>query len=186
MRFNERTLYLVTNQYESLNEKIDLIENNIKRGISIIQYNPSDKSMRDMLHEANMIKEICRKHRILFLVRDRLDLAMAVNADGVHLSIDDIRADIARSLIGDNKIIGLSVNSLEALNEAENFKVDYILVQREEFFDIDEIKKGYKGNIYYKKELIQEINADNEITGILVHIKDISLEGIDSDIKKYI
>ncbi|MGL4742487.1 MAG: thiamine phosphate synthase [Sarcina sp.] len=186
MRFDERTLYLIADQYESLNEKIDLIENNIKRGISIVQYNPDNKLMREMLYEANMIKEICRKHRILFLVRDRIDLAMAVNADGVHLCLKDIRADIARSLIGDNKIIGLSVNSSEALNEADEFKVDYILIQNEEFSDIDEIKVPYNGNIYYKKDLIKKENLSDEITGILIHIKDINLEDIDGAIKNFI
>ncbi|MGL5575872.1 MAG: thiamine phosphate synthase [Sarcina sp.] len=160
MRFSERNLYLVTDEKMQLENLLEGLENAIKSGVSIVQYKAKDKSTREMIYEANMIKEVCRKHRTIFLVNDRVDVAIAVNADGVHLEEDDMRSDIARSLIGDNKIIGLSVNNAKLAQEANEYKVDYIVIGKNINYDkvqnisdfseetIELLRSNYKGNIY--------------------------------------
>jgi thiamine-phosphate diphosphorylase len=160
LRFSERKLYLVTDENMKLEELLKGLDEAIKSGVSVVQYRAKSKSVREMVYEANMIKEICRKHRVIFLVNDRIDIAIAVNADGVHLGKSDMRADIARSLIGENKIIGLTVDNKKMLSEIKEYKLDYITVGKGlEGIENDKIdviteenmiflRDIYKGNIY--------------------------------------
>jgi thiamine-phosphate pyrophosphorylase len=78
-----------------------------------------------MIYEASEIKRIC-KNNAKFLVNDRVDIALAVDADGVHLGQNDMPIEIARKLMGDDKIIGLTVHNVDEAIEAENKGADYI------------------------------------------------------------
>ncbi|MGL4654341.1 MAG: thiamine phosphate synthase [Sarcina sp.] len=182
MRFSERKLYLVTDEEIELESLLEKLENAIKSGVSVVQYRAKNKSTREMIYEANMIKEICRKYRTVFLINDRIDVAIAVNADGVHLGENDMRVDIARSLIGNNKIIGLSVNNNKLAKEADEYKPDYIVIGKnmksEEIQDVSEfaeeniriLRKKYKGNIYGTygiKTQIDKYSNENLIDGII-------------------
>lgn len=106
---------------------IECVEAMIKGGIKIIQYREKNKSMGKKLEEARAIREICRKNNVLFIVNDNIDIALLVDADGVHVGQDDLPPNEVRKLIGDNKIIGLSTHSPEQGKKAfENPDVDYI------------------------------------------------------------
>ncbi len=106
---------------------IECVEAMIKGGIKIIQYREKNKSMGKKLEEARAIREICRKNNVVFIVNDNIDLALLVDADGVHVGQDDLPPSEVRKLIGDNKIIGLSTHSPEQGKKAfENPDVDYI------------------------------------------------------------
>lgn len=106
---------------------IECVEAMIKGGIKIIQYREKNKSMGKKLEEARAIREICKKNNVLFIVNDNIDLALLVDADGVHVGQDDLPPSEVRKLIGDNKIIGLSTHSPEQGKKAfENPDVDYI------------------------------------------------------------
>lgn len=106
---------------------IECVEAMIKGGIKIIQYREKNKSMGKKLEEARVIREICRKNNVVFIVNDNIDLALLVDADGVHVGQDDLPPSEVRKLIGDNKIIGLSTHSPEQGKKAfENPDVDYI------------------------------------------------------------
>lgn len=106
---------------------IECVEAMIKGGIKIIQYREKNKSMGKKLEEARAIREICKKNNVVFIVNDNIDLALLVDADGVHVGQDDLPPSEVRKLIGDNKIIGLSTHSPEQGKKAfENLDVDYI------------------------------------------------------------
>lgn len=106
---------------------IECVEAMIKGGIKIIQYREKNKSMGKKLEEARVIREICKKNNVVFIVNDNIDLALLVDADGVHVGQDDLPPSEVRKLIGDNKIIGLSTHSPEQGKKAfENPDVDYI------------------------------------------------------------
>lgn len=106
---------------------IECVEAMIKGGIKIIQYREKNKSMGKKLEEARAIREICKKNNVVFIVNDNIDLALLVDADGVHVGQDDLPPSEVRKLIGDNKIIGLSTHSPEQGKKAfENPDVDYI------------------------------------------------------------
>lgn len=103
------------------------VEEMIKGGIKIIQYRDKLKSIGKKVEEARAIRELCRKNGVLFIVNDNVDIAMLVDADGVHVGQDDMKPADVRRLIGDEKIVGLSTHSEEQGLAAYNDKnVDYI------------------------------------------------------------
>ena len=99
----------------------------IPKGIKIVQYRAKTKDTREKVKEAREIRELCRKNGVIFIVNDNVDIALLVDADGVHIGQEDMHPDDVRKLIGDNKIIGLSTHSEKQGMEAyKNPNVDYI------------------------------------------------------------
>jgi thiamine-phosphate pyrophosphorylase len=86
----------------------------LEAGVEVVQYREKFKSTREMVREALELRKICRD--VIFLVNDRVDIALAAGADGVHLGCEDMPYAAARKLLGSKKIIGLTVHRLcEAL-----------------------------------------------------------------------
>ena len=99
----------------------------IEGGIKIIQYRDKTKSIKEKVKEAREIRELCKRNEVVFIVNDHVDIAILVDADGVHIGQDDMDPSDVRKLIGDNKIIGLSTHSEEQGMKAYlNPDVDYI------------------------------------------------------------
>lgn len=92
----------------------------------MIQLRDKAKDLRYLYEEALAIQRLCRQHGAFFIVNDRLDLALAVDADGVHLGQDDLPAHFARSLLRPGMILGISTHSVEEAKEAEAAGADYI------------------------------------------------------------
>lgn len=92
--------------------------------VKVVQYRNKDASTKELCQEALAIRAICR--RTCFLINDRVDIALAVGADGVHLGQEDLPYSIARKLLGNKKIIGLTVHSLQEALEAQKMGVDYL------------------------------------------------------------
>lgn len=95
-------------------------------GAPMVQLRDKAKDLRYLYEEAAAIQRLCRQHGALFIVNDRLDLALAVEADGVHLGQDDLRACRARPLLRPGMILGISTHSLEEARRAEAAGADYI------------------------------------------------------------
>lgn len=117
--------YLVTDSSLSKKGIFSDVENAIKAGCRIVQYREKNKDTKTMINEARQIKKICN-NKALFLINDRLDVALAVNADGIHIGQNDIPYKSARELLGENKIIGFTVHNADEAIEAEKLGVDYI------------------------------------------------------------
>ena len=119
-------LYFITDSRLTKKTVIDDVKSAIKGGINIIQYREKGASKEQMLAEAKEIKKLCQKGNVIFLVNDRMDIALAVDADGVHLGQDDTSYETARNILGKNKIIGLTAHNVDESVEAEKLGVDYI------------------------------------------------------------
>ena len=107
-------LYLVTDK--SLLGGRDLcqsIEEAIIGGATIIQLREKDISTLDFYREALRVKEITDKHNVPLIINDRLDIALAIDADGLHIGQKDIPLGIARKLLGPDKLIGVSASTVE-------------------------------------------------------------------------
>lgn len=106
---------------------IECVKAMIDGGIKIIQYRDKNKSLKEKVKEAREIRELCKKNDVIFIMNDHVDIAMLVDADGVHIGQDDMDPADVRRLIGENKIIGLSTHS-EAQGKAafNNPDIDYI------------------------------------------------------------
>jgi len=121
------SLYLVTDRTVVGNRSLIVaVEEALKGGVTVVQYREKHASTRVMLEEALALSRLCRSYNVPFLVNDRIDIALAVDADGVHLGQDDMPPAIARRILGSEKIIGLTVHNEEELVEAESQKVDYL------------------------------------------------------------
>jgi thiamine-phosphate pyrophosphorylase len=98
----------------------------IRGGVSIVQYREKNASTRRMVEEAKELCRLCRAAGIPFIVNDRIDVALAVDADGVHVGQDDMPAALARRLVGKRKILGVSAGSIEEARGAVVDGADYI------------------------------------------------------------
>ncbi|MDP2218286.1 MAG: thiamine phosphate synthase [Methanolobus sp.] len=135
-------LYLVTDSGLSKKGTLSDVRNAVEAGCRIVQYREKDRSTKEMVKEAFLIKEIC-EGKAIFLVNDRIDVAMAVDADGVHIGQDDMPIAIARQLLGNDKIIGLTVHNLREALEAEQDGADYVGLSP--IFDTSTKKDAGKG-----------------------------------------
>ncbi|MGV8089365.1 MAG: thiamine phosphate synthase [Methanothrix sp.] len=92
--------------------------------VEVVQYRNKNGETREMYEEALHLREICRD--LTFLINDRIDIALAVGADGVHLGQTDMPCKIAREMLGQEKIIGVTVHNLKEAVEAERLGADYL------------------------------------------------------------
>ena len=121
------TCYLVTDHKDKTNEEIlNIIEEALKGGTSIVQIREKTASTKDFYELALKVKEITHKYDVPLLINDRLDIAIAIDADGVHIGQDDMPAQKAREILGEEKIIGVSASTIEEAKKAEADGADYI------------------------------------------------------------
>ena len=116
-------LYAITDQQSDVLEKIEAI---LIGGVKIIQYRFKTGTDKDHLKEAIRIKKLCKKYNSLFIVNDRVDIALASNADGIHLGQDDLDLKTARKILGNSKIIGISANNEIDIANSIKDGCDYI------------------------------------------------------------
>lgn len=102
------------------------VEQAILGGCTIVQLREKDCSTLDFYNTAVKIKEVTSHYNVPLIINDRIDIALAVDADGVHVGQSDIPAKIARKLIGSDKILGVSAANLEEAIKAQKDGADYI------------------------------------------------------------
>lgn len=117
--------YLVTDSRLSRRGVLSDVERALEAGCTVIQYREKEKCIRDMVAEAARIRELCRG-QALFLVNDRIDVALATDADGVHIGQDDMPFESARRILGPERIIGLTVHDEREAEEAARLGADYV------------------------------------------------------------
>ena len=121
------SVYLVTDHRNKTDEEfLKIIEEAIKGGTSILQLREKTASTKDFYQLALKVKEITSKYDVPLLINDRIDIAIAVDSEGVHIGQDDMPADIARKIIGEDKILGVSASTVEEAKKAEIDGADYI------------------------------------------------------------
>lgn len=127
MKEFDLSLYLVTDRSLSLGRPLDyIVDEAIKGGVTMVQLREKACSSKEFYELAIRLKSCLRHHNIPLIINDRLDIALACDADGLHIGQDDIPYPIARQILGTNKIIGLSVENVQDAIEANKFDVDYI------------------------------------------------------------
>jgi thiamine-phosphate pyrophosphorylase len=95
-------------------------------GATLFQYRNKTASMKDAYGEALALRQAAAKAGVLFIVNDRCDLALAVDADGVHLGQGDLSLDLARKVMGPEKLIGISTHNPDQVREATAGQPDYL------------------------------------------------------------
>lgn len=104
----------------------DVLEPVLKSGVTMVQLREKELSDEAFLREAAVITALCRSYRVSCIINDRVDIALAVGADGVHVGQSDIRGRDIRALIGPERILGITAKTLEQAKAAEIAGADYI------------------------------------------------------------
>ena len=121
------SLYLVTDKKNKTDEKfLEIIEEAIKGGTTVVQIREKEGETLDFYNLALKVKEITSKYNVPLIVNDRIDVALAIKSEGVHIGQTDMPADVARSLIGDEMILGVSASTVKEARKAEKDGADYI------------------------------------------------------------
>lgn len=120
-------LYLVTDsQLISTHTLAEAVTQAILGGVTMIQLREKTANSADFYAQALVIKAICQNYHIPLIINDRIDIALAVDADGVHIGQTDLPANIARQLIGHDKILGVSAKTVTQAIQAEKDGADYL------------------------------------------------------------
>ena len=117
------SIYLITTNRRDLEQ---VVLQTLKAGVKIVQYREKLLNDNEKILQAKCLASLCKKYKSLFIVNDRIDIALAVDADGIHLGQEDIPTKIARQILGSEKIIGRSTHCIEDIKNAEEEGCDYI------------------------------------------------------------
>ncbi|NTV01195.1 MAG: thiamine phosphate synthase [Chlorobiaceae bacterium] len=123
MKLPRRFLCVITDEHRC---PVELARMALDGGAAMLQLRRKQASGSELFAWAIRIQELCRQHDAIFVVNDRLDIAMAMHADGVHLGQDDIPAATARAMLGPDAIVGVSVSNVEEAGKALADGADYL------------------------------------------------------------
>jgi len=124
--FENKVLYVITDENLLKNSLEKAVLDALEGGADVVQYRAKKKDAKEIVEEAVILKKLCKRFGVPLIVNDRIDVALSVDADGVHVGQEDIPPLYARRLIGNGKILGLSTKTLEQVEEANKLPVDYI------------------------------------------------------------
>ena len=113
------SLYLVTDRSLSLERPLEtVVEEAVRGGVTMVQLREKDASTLDFYNLAMRLKSILRPYNVPLIINDRLDIALACDAEGLHIGQSDMPYAVARRLLGKDRIIGLSVESIQDATDA--------------------------------------------------------------------
>lgn len=120
-------LYLVTDSTGLSEEQfLNKVEEALKGGVTFLQIREKEKSTREYIELADKVHRISLKYQVPLMVDDRVDVALAIDAEGVHLGQSDMQIDIARKILGKEKIIGATTKTVEQAKKAYEQGADYL------------------------------------------------------------
>lgn len=126
-RMIDYSLYLVTDKkLAGENPLTDIVASAIAGGVTIVQYREKNASTGEMITESSSLHVVTKKAGVPLIINDRVDICLAIDAEGVHVGQSDMPVSLVRKLIGSEKIIGVSVKTVEEAMQAMQEGVDYI------------------------------------------------------------
>lgn len=121
-----RLCVIVDTDFLSRQGIVDTARRAIRGGADMLQLRSKGSCVKDMIRKARILKRLAKRYGVPFIVNDRLDVAISVDADGLHIGQGDVGLPLARAMMGPDKIIGLSVNSLRQAKLAKKRGADYL------------------------------------------------------------
>lgn len=182
MKQIDTTMYFITDSTGYGEEEfLYRVEEACKGGVTLVQLREKDRTTREYLSLAEKVHEITQRYSIPLIIDDRVDVALAVNAEGVHVGQSDMPVNIARRLMGDDKIIGATAKTVPQALEAYEQGADYLGVGaiyptttkvKTVLTSVDTLKEIVKA-VPIKVNAIGGLNSDN------IHVlKDCGTDGI--------
>ena len=182
MKKLDTTMYFITDSTNySEEEFLFRVEEACKGGVTLIQLREKERTTREYLSLAEKVHEITKRYNIPLIIDDRVDVALAVGAEGVHVGQSDMPVKIARKLMGNNKIVGATTKTVQQALEAYEQGADYLGVGaiyptttkvKTVLTSVDTLKAIVKA-VPIKVNAIGGLNKDN------IHVlKDSGIDGI--------
>ena len=182
MNHCDLTLYLCTDRHWLGDMSIgESVERAIEGGVTLVQLREKDVSTAQFLQAALEVQEVCRRYGVPLIINGRIDIALAVDADGVHVGQTDMPCAIARRLIGPDKILGVSASTPEHARRAREDGADYIGIGAAFLTDTKAV-----GRALTRDEIVEVLKAGgipacaiggiNEVTG--PQLEGLGLDGI--------
>jgi len=123
------SLYLVTDRHQTGGRPlVPLLREAVAAGLRAVQLREKDLATRPLLLLAEEVLRLTREHGAWLLINDRVDLTLALGADGVHLRSDSLSVSVARRLLGPDRVIGVSAHSVEEVVQAESEGADFAVL----------------------------------------------------------
>ena len=173
-------LYLVTDRTQTRGrDLLAVLEQTLQGGVRAVQLREKDLSASELFVLAEKTRKLCQRYDALLFVNDRVDVALAVEADGVQLGAASIPIEAARELLGPRKIIGASTHSLGEANEAVEHGADFILFGPV-YFTPSKASYGSPQGLEALKKIVEKISLSvYAIGGIkLDNIEDVRRTGV--------
>ena len=126
MEFNSELFFITDSTPYELNEFLWRVEDALKGGVTLMQLREKNRTTREYIELAKAVHEICRKYDVPMIIDDRVDVMLAVNGEGVHLGAEDMPLDMARRIIGPNKILGATAKKVDVAKAAYEAGADYL------------------------------------------------------------
>jgi len=124
---NDSLVYLIIDKAVCGTKNIKhILKKAIHGGVDIVQYRDKYSETRAVIKEARPLLKICRSYNLPFIINDRLDVAISINADGLHIGQEDMPASAARKALGRNKLIGLSCHTISQVKNTQKNSIDYL------------------------------------------------------------
>jgi thiamine-phosphate pyrophosphorylase len=121
------SLYLVTDENISRGRSIiEIVRLAVEGGVTMVQLREKELSTNEFIEKAKELKKILVPFHVPLIINDNVDVALAVEADGIHIGQSDMSYEMVKKIIPEEMIIGLSVETMEQAYEAEKYKLDYI------------------------------------------------------------
>ena len=121
------TLYAVTDRtWVEDTTLMNQVKEALEGGITFLQLREKHLSKEEFIKEAREMKELSKEYKVPFVINDNIEVALAVDADGVHIGQDDMSVEEARKLLGEDKIIGVSAHNVEEAIKAQKGGADYL------------------------------------------------------------
>ncbi len=127
MKKFDPSLYFITDSSNYTEQEfLSRVEKALQGGVTLLQLREKDKTTREYIELAQKVHTITRKYNVPLIVDDRVDVALAIDAEGVHVGQSDMPVNLARKLMGENKIVGATTKTVEQAKEAYEQGADYL------------------------------------------------------------
>lgn len=126
MKFDSSMYFITDSSNYSEEEFLIRVEQALKGGVTLLQLREKDKTTREYIELAKKVHELTKKYDVPLIIDDRVDVALAINAEGVHVGQSDMPVSMARKLMGDDKIVGATTKTVEQAVEACAQGADYL------------------------------------------------------------
>ncbi len=126
MDFNSELYFITDSTPYELDEFLFRVEEALRGGVTLMQLREKNRTTREYIELATKVHEISRKYNVPLIIDDRVDVMLAVDAEGVHLGAEDMEWSTARKIIGDNKILGATAKKVDVAMAAYEAGADYL------------------------------------------------------------